>query len=92
MYVLRVELAAPDYAAWKRAFDGDPLGRGAVGVRRYRVMRPVEDPARIMIDLDFGDLERAEAVLARLRELWARVTAAAGPEAEITEVVETGRH
>jgi hypothetical protein len=92
MYVLRVEHAVPDYAAWKQAFDGDPLGRGAAGVRGYRVMRPVADPGRVMIDLDFDDLERAEDMRARLRELWTRVTVAVGPEAEITEVVETGRY
>ncbi|MFV2121273.1 hypothetical protein ACE14D_23665 [Streptomyces sp. Act-28] len=92
MYVLRVEHAVPDYAAWKQAFDGDPLGRGARGVRRYRVMKPVAGAGRVLIDLDFDDLERAEEMLARRRELWTRVTVAAGPEAEITEVVETGQY
>lgn len=54
-------------------------------------MRPVADPGGVLVDLDFDDLARAEEVLARLRELRARA-AAAGPEAEIAEVVETGRH
>ncbi|MEU2185238.1 hypothetical protein [Streptomyces thermolilacinus] len=92
MYVLRIEHAVPDYEAWKQAFDGDPLGRGAAGVRAYRVMRPVEDPGRVMIDLDFDERERAERMLTRLWELWSRVTVAVGPQAEITEVVETGQY
>ncbi|MCP9959995.1 hypothetical protein [Streptomyces sudanensis] len=91
MYVLRIEHTARDHAAWKQAFDGDPLGRGAPGVLRHRVMRPVADPGRILVDLDFDDLERAEETLARLRELRARVTAATGPKAEIAEIVETDR-
>ncbi|CAL9280963.1 MULTISPECIES: hypothetical protein [unclassified Streptomyces] len=92
MYVLRVEHAVPDYEAWKQAFDGDPLGRGAAGVRAYRVMRPVGDRDRVMIDLEFEDVERAEDMLSRLRELWSRVTVVTGPRAEVTEVVETGRY
>lgn len=91
MYVLRIEHEVPDYEAWKQAFDGDPLGRGAAGVRSYRVMRPVGDRGRVLIDLDFDDVERAEAMLTRLRELWSRITVVTGPRAEITEVLET-RH
>ncbi|MCQ0021655.1 hypothetical protein M4914_00795 [Streptomyces somaliensis DSM 40738] len=97
MYALRIECTASDRAAWERALGGDPLGRGAAGVRRYRVMRPVADPGRVLVDLDFDDLARAEEALARLRRLRARA-AAAGPEAEVAEVVEvveaveTGRY
>ncbi|MFD8554940.1 hypothetical protein ACFV08_25905, partial [Streptomyces fradiae] len=93
MYVLRVEHSVPEYEAWKRAFDGDPLGRGAVGVRAYRVMRPVGDPGRVLIDLDFDDREPAERMLIRLRELWSRLPAATPPpDGELTEVMETGRY
>ncbi|WP_228983921.1 hypothetical protein [Streptomyces sp. DH12] len=88
MYVVRIEHAVPDYQAWKAAFDGDPLGRSASGVRGYRVMRPVSDPGRVMIDLEFDDVDRAEAMVARLRELWTRVTVAVDPQAEVTEVTE----
>ncbi|MFF8386466.1 hypothetical protein [Streptomyces kanasensis] len=92
MYVVRIEHAVPEYQAWKEAFDGDPLGRSASGVRGYRIMRPVSDPGRVMIDLEFDDLERAEAMVTRLRELWTRVTVAVDPQAEITEVTDTGRY
>jgi hypothetical protein len=35
-----IEHGARDYEAWKQAFDSDPVGREAGGVRRYRIMRP----------------------------------------------------
>ncbi|GAA4894867.1 hypothetical protein ACFPM3_20730 [Streptomyces coeruleoprunus] len=92
MYVLRIEHVVPDYAAWKQAFDEDPLGRATSGVRRYRVMRPVSDPGRVMIDLDFDDAEQAQTMLTRLNELWTRVTVVADPRAEVTEVADTGEY
>lgn len=27
MYTVRIEHRVPDFAAWKAAFDGDPVGR-----------------------------------------------------------------
>ncbi len=44
MHVLRVEHGVSDYDAWKRAFDSDPIGREAGGVRAYRVLRAADDP------------------------------------------------
>jgi hypothetical protein len=38
MYILRIEHAVPDFAAWKKAFDSGPLGRKRSGVRRYRIL------------------------------------------------------
>jgi hypothetical protein len=38
--ILQIEHGARDYEAWKQAFDSDPVGREAGGVRRYRIMRP----------------------------------------------------
>lgn len=43
MFVLRIEHPVPDYEAWKRTFDRDPLGRSRSGVRRYRIRM---EPAR----------------------------------------------
>ncbi len=90
MYVLRVEHAVPDYEGWKRAFDGDPVGREKSGVRRYQVLRAVDDPRYVMIDLEFDTKEQAEALLAGLRKVWSRVEGQVmrDPKARIAEVEE----
>jgi hypothetical protein len=90
MHVLRIEHAVADYDAWKEAFDSDPVGREQGRVRRYRILRPTDDRKYVLIDLEFDDAGSAEAFLARLRELWARVegTIMESPQARIAEAVE----
>ena len=90
MYVLRIEHSVPNYEGWKRAFDSDPLGRKKSGVRRYRVLRAVDNPNYVMIDLEFDTTDQAEAMLAALRSLWERVegTAMSEPNARIVEQLE----
>jgi hypothetical protein len=51
MFILKIEHPVPDYAGWKKAFDDDPAGRKKSGVRRYRILRPVDNPNYVMIDL-----------------------------------------
>ena len=95
MVTLRIEHPVPDYDAWRRAFDSDPLDRRGSGVRGYRVLRSLDDPGVVFVDLDFEDRAQAEAMREALRGLWARVQ----PEgliddqrvrlAELLEVVET---
>jgi len=89
MHILRIEHAVPDFEAWKRVFDGDPLEREQSGVRRHRVLRAVDDPNFVLIDLEFGNLGEAERFLAALRELWGRVDVTRNPEARIVEIVES---
>jgi ribosomal protein L35AE/L33A len=91
MHVLRIEHHVPDFDRWKKAFDDDPVGREKAGVRRYRVLRAVDDPNYAMIDLEFDSTDEAEAMLATLRVLWGRVQGniMTGPQARIVEVVET---
>ena len=69
MYILRIEHPVADYDAWKEAFDSDPIGRKRSGVRRYRIMRPTDDPSHVMIDLEFDSLGEAEAVKGALGEV-----------------------
>jgi hypothetical protein len=90
MAILRIEHPVLDYEAWKRAFDGDPAGRVASGVRRFQVMRAVDDPNYVLIDLEFDSPERADALLATMRSIWGRVTGTliADPKARIVESVE----
>ncbi|MEZ4421761.1 MAG: hypothetical protein R3E98_00010 [Gemmatimonadota bacterium] len=91
MYMLRIEHPVPSYEGWKRAFDSDPVGREKSGVRRYQVLRPVDDPNYVMIDLEFDTAEQAEALLAAMRVVWGRVqgTVMTDPRSRIGEVVET---
>jgi hypothetical protein len=88
MFMLRVEHAVPDYEQWKHAFDSNPVGRERGGVRRYQILRAVEDPNYVMIDLEFDDAATATAFLADLRELWGRVDVMRDPKARIAETVE----
>ena len=91
MFVLRIEHPVPDFDGWKKAFDGDPVGREESGVRRYRVLRPIDDPRYVMIDLEFDTAAQAGALLAAMRVIWGRVQGQimTGPQARIVETVET---
>jgi hypothetical protein len=90
MHVLQIEHPVPDFDGWKRAFDSDPIGRERSGVRRYRVLRPVDNPKYAMIDLEFDNAPDAEACLAALKKLWPKVEERImeNPRARIVEVVE----
>ena len=91
MYILRIEHPVPDYAGWKKAFDSDPVGRKKSGVIRYQILRPVDNPNYVMIDLDFDTTKEAEALLAAMRLIWGRIegTIMSDPKARIVEAVET---
>jgi len=73
MHILRIEHAVPNFDAWKKAFDSDPLSRQRSGVRRYRILRPVDDAGYVMVDLEFDTLAEAEATHRALRQLWGEV-------------------
>ena len=92
MPILQIEHRVRDYAAWKQSFDSDPLGREQGGVKRYRILRPTDDPSYVVVDLEFDSADDAEAFQAKLRELWGRVEEKLGLEglrARILETVET---
>jgi hypothetical protein len=71
--ILRIEHPVRDYDDWKRAFDSDPVGREKSGVRRFEVMRAVDDPNYVLIDLEFDSVGEAEGLLGRMRTVWGRV-------------------
>jgi hypothetical protein len=92
MPTLRIEHTTPDFDAWKKTFDDDPLDRKGSGVRSYRILRAADDPNHVMVDLELDSMAEAEALLAALRELWGRVQRAGligGPQGRIAEAVET---
>jgi hypothetical protein len=90
MIHLHIEHAVMNFDAWKAAFDNDPVGRQKSGVRRYRILRPIETPDVVIIDLEFDTRERAEALLAAMQEVWKRVGGSViqSPQWRITELVE----
>ena len=61
MHILRIEHRAPNYEAWKQAFESDPVGRERGGVRRHRVSRQMDDPSYVMVDLEFETRVRRRA-------------------------------
>ena len=93
MHILRIEHQIRDFDTWKGAFDRFSDFRQQSGVRRYRVLRPIDDPNYVMIDLEFDSPSEAEAFLAALwRNVWSsRETAPAligDPQTRIVEAVE----
>ena len=90
MPTLRIEHTVPDFARWKQAFDSDPVGRERSGVRRYRILRSIDDPNYVMIDLEFDSKSEAEALLSAMREVWRGPGGKVmmNPQARIVETVE----
>ena len=70
MSIVQLEHPVRDFQTWKAAFDSDPVGREASGVRRYQIYRPVDDPNYVAVDLEFDDRVRAEAFVVALQALW----------------------
>ncbi|KXK49040.1 MAG: hypothetical protein IT298_05685 [Chloroflexi bacterium] len=91
MINLHIEHRVADFSGWKAAFDSDPVGRQKSGVRTYRILRPVDNPNYAIIDLEFDTLHQAEALLAAMQQIWARVggTLIDGLQWRISEVYET---
>jgi hypothetical protein len=91
MYQLQIEHPVPDYDMWKRAFDSDPVNRKAMGVRNYRILRAVDNPNHVIINLDFDTAQQAEALLAAMREVWKSVEGKImlNPQIKLSEIVQS---
>ena len=91
MPILQIEHPVPNFEGWKKAFESDPVGRQQGGVLRYKILRKVDDPNYVIIDLEFNKLKEAENFLNSLRNLWGRVegTVMNNPQSRILEVVES---
>ena len=93
MHILRIEHQIRDFNSWKAAFDRDPIGRQQSGVRGHRVLRPIDDPNYVMLDLEFESASEAEAFRDALqRDVWRSRQAASAlvgsPQTRIIEAVE----
>lgn len=91
MYKLCIEHPVPSYEKWKQAFDSDPVGREKMRVRRYQILRPMDNPNYVMIQLEFDTDSDADALLNAMRAVWSRVegTIMTNPKAQIVEIAET---
>jgi hypothetical protein len=90
--IVRIEHPVDNFDAWKRAFESDPVGRKRAGVRRYRVLRPRDDPNYVMIDLEFSDAPEAEGFRSAIMKLWSSPEAQRvmrNPQVRIAEVVDS---
>ena len=90
MYILRIEHPVTNFDAWKEAFDSDPIGRKRSGVRRHQVFRPTDDPNYVMIDLEFDDVDHANAFLGKMQRIWSGPGKAVmqNPTAKVADLVE----
>ncbi len=91
MITLRIEHKIDNYDGWKKAFDSDPINRKQSGVNHYRVYRPIDDTNFIIIDLDFNNLEKAQAAQVALMNIFPKIegTLIFGVQIKILNVIES---
>jgi len=67
MFTLRIEHQISDFDTWRGAFDRFAEIRLRSGARSLAIRQPIDDPAQVLIDLDFDTVNQAEAFLDFLR-------------------------
>src|SRR5947209_7878500 len=70
MATLHIENIVHDFDSWKSAFDKYDHVRREKGVRSYRMTRHHDDPNKIMVDLTFDSVSRAEDFCEVLDKIW----------------------
>jgi len=60
MTTLHIENTVHDYDSWKAAFDKFDRARRDRGVRSYRISRSQQDAGKVLVDLQFDSVTRAE--------------------------------
>ncbi|MGI8828869.1 MAG: hypothetical protein ACR2I5_03735 [Candidatus Limnocylindria bacterium] len=90
---VRIQHTVVDFDTWKATFDRDPIGRQQVGVRRYRIIRGIDDPNAVEIDLDFDDVATAQRFRGAIEQVWqssqAGAVLAGTPDVRIVEEAES---
>jgi hypothetical protein len=59
MATLHIQHPVTDFDTWTSAFNRFADARRNAGVRAQRIMRPVDDPKYVVIDLDFDTAAEA---------------------------------
>ena len=70
MATLHIENAVRDFEEWKAVFDKFDRFRAEKGMRSYRMARQVDDPRKVVIDLDFDSLREATEFREALEQIW----------------------
>jgi hypothetical protein len=88
MALLLTRIQVEDYEVWKPMFDSDPVG-ARKAAKGHRILRSLEEPNEVFVQVEFGSAGDAEAAREQLRSsgLLDRVTVKAGPT--IAEEAET---
>jgi hypothetical protein len=69
---LHIEHPISDLATWTAAFSGFAEQRRRAGVLAERILQPEDDPAYIVVDLDFANADAARSFRAFLEQrVWA---------------------
>ena len=91
MIILQIEHPVPNFEGWKKAFDSDPIDRKKSGVKRYKIYRLTNNPDYVIIDLEFDNLNHAQATLTALKNLWSKVegTVMTNPKTRILDLTES---
>jgi hypothetical protein len=89
---LRIEHAISDYQVWRTAFDSFAEMRASAGVRSFAVRRPVDDPAYLMLDLEFDTASAAQKFAGFLEQhVWSTPASSPGlaglPKSRILDLV-----
>jgi hypothetical protein len=70
MTTVIMEMAIVDFESFYALWEEDRTGRAALGVRNYRIFRPLDDDFYVMLHYDVDDVETAEKVVAALRVMF----------------------
>jgi hypothetical protein len=90
MIILQLEHPVANFDGWKKAFENDPIGRQRGGVVRYNILKKIDDPNYVIINLEFEQQEQAESFLELLKQLWGKVEGSVmnRPQARILQLIE----
>ena len=72
MAILLIEYRVPDFGAWKRIFDRDPLGRAHHRATGHVIYADADRPDQFILGIEFDSLDDARAFrdLPGFREVW----------------------
>jgi len=70
MATLHIENTVRDFDEWKATFDKFERFRIEKRMRGYRLARQVDEPNKVVIDLDFDSVEDATAFRGALQRIW----------------------
>jgi len=74
MIALKITHNTPNFEHWKATFDRNAELREKSGVRRFAVLRGIEQPDAVTIVLEFDNLDDARSMLVPLQQMWQQAT------------------